>query len=187
MRRAGGAPAPHHRGLAALVRFRWPRLPELCSCVTNQRCASGCAIVSSALKRIRKPVRASLHRPLCSPRITIPMRPRSHRLQEYEPNQKLLNRRLKRGPRPTFSLIGTTLRKRAPSQHEPRVRMAAPTRVADGGGEEVDEAEAGRRQTSLCCPAEKLGMAKWPRLQRAKHRVLQPRRPQRRRALRRVP
>ena len=76
---------PHtniHKRLAALVRFRLRGLPVICSCVTNQRCASGCAIVSSDPKRTRKLVRASLHRPLFNPPITMPRRPLRQRLQQ---------------------------------------------------------------------------------------------------------
>ncbi len=36
------------------------------------------------------------------------------------------------------------------SQREPRVRKAGSIRAADGGGEEVDEAEAGRRLQNPC-------------------------------------
>ena len=56
--RRASAPDPHDQvinRLAALVRFKPHRLPALCSCVTNQTCASGCAIVLSAPKRTRKP------------------------------------------------------------------------------------------------------------------------------------
>jgi hypothetical protein len=42
------------------------------------------------------------------------------------------------------SLIGTTQESRS-SLREPRVPTEAPIRAADGGGEEVDEVEAGRK------------------------------------------
>jgi hypothetical protein len=67
---------------------------------------------------------------------------------------------LKRGLRQILSLVGTTLRKRAPSNHEPRVQKGTPIRAADGDGEEVDEAEVERRLPSLGRPAAWWSMAK---------------------------
>ena len=54
----------------SLVSFHQAGLPEICSCVTNQTCASGCAIVLSAPKKAKKQVRVSRHRLLFSPPIT---------------------------------------------------------------------------------------------------------------------
>jgi len=159
IRCAGGRPRPHNHRLAALVRFQLRRLPEVCSCVTNQRCASGCAIVSSAPKRIRKAARASLHRPLCNPPITMPLRPRRPRLRANQPNQRTPNRKLKRGRRLILSLSGARLLKRVSSHREPRVQMGTAIRAADVGGEEVDEAEAGRRLRNLWRQAARWGMA----------------------------
>ena len=133
------APAPHHNRLAALVRFPPPRLPALCSCVTNQRCASGCAIVSSAPKRTPKAARASRHRPLFSLLITM-LRRILRQLRQNQRRRKPPNRKWKPGRRPTVSLIWKSLRRRMPLPANAPVETGeATTRAVGGGGEEAAE------------------------------------------------
>ena len=173
-----------HNRLAALVRFRLRGLPELCSCVTNQTCASGCAIVSSAPKRTQKVARASLPRPLFNPHITTPRK--LQRLQRNQPNQKPPNRKLRRGWRQSASLLGTSRAKRELSNREARAQMETATRVAGGDGEEVDEAEAARRLRSPELPAARWRMVNPWLTRRSKHWALPRRRRQRLRGLRRA-
>ena len=175
MRPRASRPRPHKQirnRLAALVRFQLRGLPGVCSCVTNQRCASGCAIASSAPKRIRKAAKASLHRPRCNPPITMPVRPPRLRRRANQRNRRMPNRRLKRGRRLILSLIGARLRKRVSSHREPRVQMGTAFHAVDVGGEEVDEAGAGRRLRELWRPPARWEMARRSPLRRSKHRAL---------------
>ena len=89
----------------------------------------------------------------------MPLRPRRPRLRANQPNQRTPNRKLKRGRRLILSLSGARLLKRVSSNRETRVQMGTAIRAADVGGEEVDEAEAGRRLRNLWRQAARWGMA----------------------------
>ncbi len=132
------------------------RLPEKCSCVTNQRCASGCAIALSAQKRTLMPVRASLHRRLFSPPITTSLilprqrllrnHPHRHLPIRLPPLPKLTNVRLTRSRRQNLERATTAPSKRAlPGRNG----LTGAAIHAGGGGEvEVGGAAAGREPKS---------------------------------------
>lgn len=136
--------------LAVLVRFPRLGLPVLCSCVTNQTCASGCAIVLSAPKRVRKRARASRHRLLFNLLTTMLLTPRRLKQESLKRNPKARN---PNPPNPK-SKRGLGQRARQLTAIPPEFRINRNVRLrttipgGDGGGEEADEAEVVREDQS---------------------------------------
>ena len=145
--------------------------PRACGCVKSQRCANGCAIVSSA-KNLRR-ARVSLHPRRCNRPTLMPLQKQPSRQKGTSPklkcrrNAKGTGRRRKRRKR----LRPVRL------NHSVRVAEPAETRAADGvaagaGGEEVAPELGGSRRPAQCRRRPRQKAREWLRWHRRPQRRL---------------